>query len=176
MMEINKMLRDTQSLMGPFPVFDDNHLTEEPFELFQKWYGEAVEHGTAEPNNMVLGTVRKDNQPDSRVVLLKAVDEDGFYFESGRSQKKVRQIDMNSKVSLNFYWQPVGRQVRAAGTAVLTEEFTHVSENLDAAARALNVYKVIPDEFEFYQALSEGGYVRVKYSLENGRWIHEWIK
>ena len=44
----------------------------DPFELFKKWYDLACETEINDPNAMTLSTIH-NNQPSSRVVLLKSV-------------------------------------------------------------------------------------------------------
>lgn len=173
-MEINKILKDTAIMTGPFPELDKT-LDVNPLDRFAAWYVHALENGTAEPSSMVLGTVDEDNNPDSRVVLLKAMDNNGFYFETGKAREKVKQLAHHSSVSLNFYWKEAGRQIRIKGTAEAAEDIAHVSDNLDAAVRDLNAYKIVPSEIEFYQALNEGGYARLFYKSINGTWKCDWL-
>ena len=57
---------------------------EEPFALFQQWFGDAVktEQLPVEPNAMTLATVDADGRPHCRVLLLKGLDARGFTFFS----------------------------------------------------------------------------------------------
>lgn len=166
-MNINNDLKSAQILSGPFPEFQPDGTN--PFQLFESSLKLALDSAVPEPSNMVLST-SSANQPDARIVLLKAVDDAGFYFETGISRTKVEQIRNNSNVSLTFYWAPIGRQIRIQGTAILTEDFSHVSDNLDAKTRHLNVYYVKPSRFEYYQALTAGGYNRFEYILSDKTW------
>lgn len=171
-MNINHYLKTAEILKNPFPEFGE--APDSPFDLFTQWLSHAFDSGVPEPSNMVLSTV-DTNTPDSRIVLLKAMDEDGFYIETGKARTKVVQLNNNKNAALNLYWHPHGRQVRIKGKAYLTTDFSHVKDNLDAATRDLNVYHIIPSYFEFYQALNEGGYIRLKYFLKNGEWQHHWM-
>ena len=51
-----------------------------PLEQFPRWLGDARESGIQDPTAMTLATTGPDDQPSSRVVLLKGVDEDGFRY------------------------------------------------------------------------------------------------
>jgi pyridoxamine 5'-phosphate oxidase len=56
-----------------------NQVAKDPFLQFSQWLKEAVEAEVLEVNAMCLSTVSKDGFPNSRVVLLKELDE-GFVF------------------------------------------------------------------------------------------------
>ena len=61
-----------------------------PFELFTNWYDLAIETEINDPNAMTLSTIL-NNQPSSRVVLLKSHSEEGFVFYTNSIVKKVNQ-------------------------------------------------------------------------------------
>lgn len=95
---------------------DEQHLAENPMELFAQWMEEAIENNEDEPTAMVLSTCVK-RQPDSRIVLLKGVYGLGFVFFSNYLSLKGKQLSENSLVALNFFWPKTERQVRVWGTA-----------------------------------------------------------
>ena len=64
---------------------------------------------------MVLSTVDSKGRPDSRVVLLKGLEEDRFIFFSNYESEKAKQIQQQPYVALNFYWPQMARQVRIKG-------------------------------------------------------------
>lgn len=88
-----------------------------PIELFRQWFEEAKQCGLREPTAMCLSTATQDGAPSSRMVLLKAVDDRGFVFYTNLGSRKADEIETNSKVALNFYWMPLGKQVRIEGNA-----------------------------------------------------------
>src|SRR5699024_2198827 len=55
--------------------------------------------------------------PRSRVVLLKQVDANGFYFYTNYQSLKGQAIEKNNKVSLSFFWPDLERQVIILGSA-----------------------------------------------------------
>ena len=90
--------------------------TKNPFVLFKKWYDLACETEINDPNAMILSTVL-NNQPSSRVVLLKSHDENGFVFYTNSNSKKGKSIKENNNVALNFHWKTQNRQIRIEGNA-----------------------------------------------------------
>ncbi len=92
-------------------------LQADPFKQFESWYQQTLETDIAEPTAVSLATVDADGQPWQRMVLLKTFDEKGFVFFTNYSSRKAQQIASNSKVSLLFPWQALGRQVKITGIA-----------------------------------------------------------
>ena len=87
-----------------------------PFELFNNWYDLASETEINDPNAMTLSTIL-NNQPSSRVVLLKSHDEEGFVFYTNSNSKKGKSINENNNIALNFHWKTQNRQIRIEGKA-----------------------------------------------------------
>ena len=88
----------------------------DPFVLFKKWYDLACKTEINDPNAMTLSTI-SNNQPSSRVVLLKSYDEKGFIFYTNSNSKKGKSIKENNNVALNFHWKTQNRQIRIEGIA-----------------------------------------------------------
>ena len=63
---------------------------------------------------MILAT-SAHNIPDTRVVLLKEIDDGNFLFYTNYDSAKAKQIATNSQVALNFFWPELERQVRVKG-------------------------------------------------------------
>ena len=82
-----------------------NNLKKTPIEQFNLWFKEAVNYKIKEPNAMILSTIKKNNKPASRTVLLKEVDNKGFIFFTNYSSNKGKEIEYNNNVSLNFLWK-----------------------------------------------------------------------
>ncbi|WND01946.1 pyridoxamine 5'-phosphate oxidase [Temperatibacter marinus] len=93
-----------------------------PFELFEKWFGDAKCREADVPEAMSLSSVSPDGKPSSRMVLLKGVDERGFVFYTNCTSRKGQQIQGNSHVALLFHWKSLKRQVRIEGQAVPVTE------------------------------------------------------
>lgn len=97
-----------------------------PIHQFRIWFDNAMNAEIPEPNAMCLSTVH-GNQPDSRIVLLKAIKEEGFVFFTNYHSSKGVQIEANPHVALNIVWLDLERQVRIEGVAskISEEESDH---------------------------------------------------
>jgi pyridoxamine 5'-phosphate oxidase len=93
---------------------ESNALTN-PFEMFEKWFGEAMAADLHEPNAMSLATVNHLGEPSVRIVLLKGFSESGFVFYSNYQSKKGEELIYNPKAALLFYWGELERQIRIQG-------------------------------------------------------------
>ncbi len=109
------MLRDIRNNYKKYELLEDK-LVDDPQSLFENWMNEALEQKVIEPTVMVLSTV-ENGQADSRVVLLKELIPEGFVFYTNFLSTKGQQINQNPKVSLNFFWAELERQVRIKGEA-----------------------------------------------------------
>jgi pyridoxamine 5'-phosphate oxidase len=87
----------------------------DPIERFQEWFQEAERAGVEVPEAMTLATASADGAPSARMVLLKGADEDGFVFYSGYVSRKAGELEQNPRAALDFYWRPLGKQVRVEG-------------------------------------------------------------
>lgn len=89
---------------------------ENPFEIFHEWLKEAEEKsGMLDPNAMSLATVGPGGKPSVRIVLLKAVNEEGFSFFTNYESRKGFELEAHPHAALCFYWDKLGRQVRVEG-------------------------------------------------------------
>lgn len=87
-----------------------------PISLFQQWYAEAEKAQQIEPNAMVLSTIRSDQRPTSRLVLLKHIQDETFYFFTNYNSQKSKALFEHRFASYNFHWRlPLHRQVRMEG-------------------------------------------------------------
>lgn len=86
-----------------------------PILQFQSWLEDAIAAEDTEPTAMSLATVDTTGQPTQRVVLLKNVSESGISFFTNYHSSKGIQLDQNPKVSANFFWPLLERQVRWEG-------------------------------------------------------------
>ncbi len=95
----------------------ETHLLSEPLEQFKLWLNEAEAANIFEPNAFVLSTVTAEKQPRARTVLLKGVDEHGFFFATNFLSRKGQAISANPKVSAVFGWYSIYHQVIIEGVA-----------------------------------------------------------
>lgn len=88
---------------------------DEPFALFESWFGEAKKNEPNDPDAMALATADAEGLPNVRMVLLKAATPDGFVFYSNAESAKGRELDGNMKAAAVLHWKSLHRQVRFRG-------------------------------------------------------------
>lgn len=93
----------------------EEDLLPDPFRQFSRWFDEALRSGVDEPNAMTLATADGEGRPSARIVLLKDVDGDGFYFFTNYESTKGRELERNPRAALVFFWKELERQVRIQG-------------------------------------------------------------
>ena len=86
-----------------------------PFEQFGLWFDQALEQNVPEPTTMTLATADSQGRPSARIVLLKGFDEAGFVFYTNYNSRKGQDLAVQPWACLNFFWQPLERQVRLNG-------------------------------------------------------------
>ena len=87
----------------------------EPVSLFIEWFDDARATEPNDANAMALSTVDASGAPDSRMVLLKDVDDRGFTFYSNSDSAKGMQLVGHDRAALLFHWKSLRRQVRVRG-------------------------------------------------------------
>lgn len=181
-----------------------------PFEIFEQWFNLAkktpeIKDATA----FALATCR-ENRPSVRIVLLKNIENNGFTFFTNSLSHKGQDLLSNPHAEMNFYWEPIGKQIRIYGNVeILSDEksdeyFTsrslesrfgacvsRQSSELESYERLTNEYqsyikthekpirpkhwhgfKIIPQEFEFWQDGAHRLHLRHKYILSGTNWNH----
>ena len=81
---------------------------------------------------MTLATVKQDQTPAARVVLLKELDQRGFVFYTNYQSAKAEELEYQNKASLVFWWISQERQVRIEG---FTEKVTESESEAYFATR-----------------------------------------
>jgi pyridoxamine 5'-phosphate oxidase len=87
----------------------------DPLQQFRYWMEEAIQAEALEVNAMCLSTISKGGFPNSRIVLLKELDQ-GFVFFTNYESSKGKELAASPKASLTFFWPEIERQVRVVGT------------------------------------------------------------
>jgi len=101
-----------------------------PVEQFGLWFNQALEQNVPEPTTMTLATADATGRPSARIVLLKGFDDAGFVFYTNYNSRKGQDLAVQPYASLNFFWQPLERQVRINGltdkvSAQESDEYFH---------------------------------------------------
>jgi pyridoxamine 5'-phosphate oxidase len=103
-----------------------SELDSNPIAQWQRWYDQAAQADVAEPNAMTLSTIGIDGGPDSRIVLVRGVDDSGFSFYTNYDSAKSTQLVAHAQASAVFGWLDLHRQVRVRGTVAKLSD--HVSD------------------------------------------------
>ena len=99
----------------------EDSISDNPMELFQKWFNEAeASDGLEEPNAMTISTMGADGFPKNRVVLLKKYTHEGFVFFTNYKSEKGKAIAENPNVCISFFWPNLERQIIIKGRAEKT--------------------------------------------------------
>ena len=103
----------------------------DPIRQFADWFDAAAAAEIRDVNAMALATASSDGTPDLRIVLLKGVSDGGFVFFTNYESAKGKQLAANPRVTLNFFWVQLERQIRIYGRAAKisaqeSEEYFHL--------------------------------------------------
>ena len=118
-----------------------------PMEQFRSWFDEMVKLNPLDANAMCFSSVDSNNQPSSRILLLKEYNDEGFTFFTNYNSKKGRDLEGNPKASMLFYWSPLERQVRIQG-AVVKVEAELSDEYFESRPRASQIGALISKQSE----------------------------
>mgnify|MGYP001437738555 CR=1 FL=1 len=95
-------------------------MNENPIKQLKSWLEHAKKKVDGNWNAMCVSTVESSGASDSRMVLFKQFNGDKLVFFTNYGSKKGSDIFSNGKVSLVFFWDTLGRQVRIQGSAQKT--------------------------------------------------------
>jgi pyridoxamine 5'-phosphate oxidase len=93
----------------------EDHYENQPFGLIAIWLREAVERNVHEPNAISVSTIGLDGFPETRVVYIKELLEEGVVFYTNYHSDKGRAIEQNNKVHVLIFWPELERQIRISG-------------------------------------------------------------
>jgi pyridoxamine 5'-phosphate oxidase len=94
---------------------DASDLDPDPLQQVRAWLDDAVAAECIEPTAMTLSTVDTGGRPESRYVLLRGLDERGFWFFTNSESAKGRALAANPNAALTFAWLQLHRQLRVSG-------------------------------------------------------------
>lgn len=96
---------------------DIENVNRNPLVQFGKWFDEALKSNALEPSAMTLATISETGRPSARIVLLKGISNDRFYFYTNYQSQKGKELTNNPACALTFFWPELERQVRISGFA-----------------------------------------------------------
>jgi len=114
MVDLRKQIRILRNEFTAFEL-DEKSVSKSPFVQFNRWMQQAIDAEVLEPNAMTLATATREGLADARIVLLRDMNPKGFSFFTNYKSIKGREIRLNRKVCLNFFWAELQRQVRIRG-------------------------------------------------------------
>lgn len=107
-------LSDWREEYDKYSLHEEN-LPRDPYMLFREWFDRAVEDLNPEPNAFILSTISSKIEPESRVVLLKEIEDNKFVFYTNYSSQKGLDIAAHPKTSMLFFFPFSQRQIRIKG-------------------------------------------------------------
>ena len=107
-------LRNENAMSAPAELREEE-AGADPFDLFRRWFDEAVLSGAPQPEAMTVATATPDGVPSARIVLLRGFDEAGFQFFTNYSSRKAHELAHNPRAALVLHWSVLGRQIRFEG-------------------------------------------------------------
>lgn len=99
---------------------NERSILKNPLKQFERWLNDALTAGVNEPTAMSVATIGTDGYPQTRIVLLKDFNEDGFTFFTNYDSNKGKALLINPVVGLHFFWPELERQIRISGIAEKT--------------------------------------------------------
>ena len=96
-------------------ALDESNISNDPFLQFEKWLSYAIANNMPEPNAMNIATSSENGRISSRIVLLRNFDKTGFSFYTNYNSKKSKELQGEKYCALNFFWQPLQKQIRIEG-------------------------------------------------------------
>ncbi len=144
----------------------------EPVLKTHDWIQEAKEKGAGLPHALNLASVSQDGQPSSRMVLLKRLSDEGLVFFTDYEGKKGKEINVNNKVAMNFWWAKTDKQIRIEGhcTKVSKEESddyfysrprgSQVSASASRQSETLDSYEGLLAKAKQIESDNEGNYIK----------------
>jgi len=92
-------------------------LTEDPFELFEGWFSDALASGLVEPHAFVLATADRGARPSARTVLVREMDSRGIVFYTNYGSRKGAELAENPRASTAIGSKPGWRTRRVIAPA-----------------------------------------------------------
>ena len=98
---------------GAHPMHSETEKS--PLRTLETWIGEARSLGVKDPDAMALATTTPTGFPSVRIVLCRAIDDDGIRFFTNYESRKGRELEVNAHAAAVFHWRELERQVRIEG-------------------------------------------------------------
>ena len=106
------------------PSPDPTTQADDPFALFEQWFGEAQASEPGDANAMALASVDMQGRPSVRMVLMKDHGPGGFTFYTNFDSRKGAELLADPEGALLFHWKSLRRQVRIEGPVTPVDDAT----------------------------------------------------
>ncbi len=88
---------------------------DDPIALLGAHYREAAKLERFDAARVALATSTKDGQPSVRFVLVREIDDEGFFFYTSYLSRKARELEESPRAALAWHWESIGVQARVEG-------------------------------------------------------------
>ena len=88
---------------------------EDPFQIFKRWFEEAVEEEINDHDAIALSTVDSAGMPNVRMVLLRQIEDASFVFYTNYGSVKSKELSDSKLVAFVWHSKSLRRQIRVRG-------------------------------------------------------------
>ena len=88
---------------------------EDPFQIFRRWFDEAVKKEINDPDAIALSTVDPAGMPNVRMVLLRQIEDASFVFYTNYGSVKSKELFSNQRAAFVWHSKSLRRQIRVRG-------------------------------------------------------------
>ena len=88
---------------------------DDPFQIFKRWFDEAVKTEINDPDAIALSTVDSAGMPNVRMVLLREIEDTSFVFYTNYGSVKSKEIFDSQLAAFVWHSKSLRRQVRVRG-------------------------------------------------------------
>ena len=121
------------------------------FEAWKVFYEPEESLEQNDPNAVTISSVDSDGMPNSRVVLIKDVSQDGFIFYTNYESKKGQELFANKKASLTWWSRRQKKSVRVQGVVSKVSEKTS-DEYFSSRSREAQISASISKQSEILES------------------------
>ena len=87
----------------------------DPFQIFKRWFEEAVEKEINDPDAIALSTVDPAGMPNVRMVLLRQIEDASFVFYTNYGSAKSKELFNSQLAAFVWHSKSLRRQIRVRG-------------------------------------------------------------
>ena len=87
----------------------------DPFQIFKRWFEEAVEKEINDPDAIALSTVDPAGMPNVRMVLLRKIEDASFVFYTNYGSIKSKELFNSQLAAFVWHSKSLRRQIRVRG-------------------------------------------------------------